>query len=57
MGSSLNWGPFLGPVIVRHNYEKGPKRDPSLENYPYRIRVSLKSEGSWSGPGVEGFRV
>ena len=35
MGSSLNYGPFLGPNIVRHPYKKDPKRDPNLENYPY----------------------
>ena len=25
---------FLAPNIVRHPYNKGPKRDPNLENYP-----------------------
>ena len=37
MGSSLSYGPPLGPNIVRHPYKKHTKKDPTLENYPYDI--------------------
>ena len=32
--------------MVRHPYDKGPKRDPSLENYPCGFK----------GPGMYGVR-
>ena len=36
MGISLKYCPVLGPPnIVRHPYNRDPKRDPNLENYPH----------------------
>ena len=34
LGSSPKQGPFQVPNIVGHPYNKDPKRDPNLENYP-----------------------
>ena len=43
MGSSLNWGPFLGLLILRvPYYVEDPKRDPNLENYQI-----LRTLSSW----------
>ena len=36
MGSSLNPGPFRVLFIRVPYYFGNPKRDPNLENYPYR---------------------
>ena len=36
MGSSLNLGPFRVLFIRVPYYFGNPKRDPNLENYPYR---------------------
>ena len=33
MGNSLNEGPFWGRQTL---YKKGPKRDPDVENSPYK---------------------
>ena len=49
--------PFV-PEIVRHPFEEDPKRDPNLENYPFKrqrtrgvwneLRSCLESKG-WFG--------
>ena len=39
MGSSLNWGIFLGPQDSTAPFEeKDPKRDPNLEIYPFELK-------------------
>ena len=35
MGSSLNWGPFGGPLYKGAVLYFGPTRDPNVESYPY----------------------
>ena len=48
MGNSRNLGPALGHHFVRHHdNKKDPKRDPSLENYPY---ISAGDESEAKGP-------
>ena len=35
--------PFWVPKMVRHLYEKDPRRDPDSENYPYGLLQGLRS--------------
>ena len=35
MGGCQNYGPFLGPSIMRHLVFRGPKGDHNFDNHPY----------------------
>ena len=35
MGGSQNYGPFLGPFIIRHLIFRGPKRNHNFDNHPH----------------------
>ena len=35
MGGCQNYGPFLGPIIIRHLIFRDPKGDHSFDNHPY----------------------
>ena len=42
LGSSLNWGLFLGPCYGGAALFGAPKRDPNLENYRFRCSAVEK---------------
>ena len=44
MGGVQNWGPFRGPFLGVPYYLGDRKRDPTLENYPYREIVEQQTK-------------
>ena len=54
MGSSPNWVPFWVPTIVRHPYNKDPKKGPYFREPPiYYLQMDLRARPKFKPRSLE----